>query len=221
MDERPRERLMAQGAAVLSDHELLAVALGSGSRKCDVLELSRRILETIDAKNGGLKVSDLTAISGVGEAKGAAIAAMLEFCRRRIRPEGTKIRDAADVYALLRHIADRKQEHLIAMSLNGAHEVIASRIVTVGLANAAHVHPREVFSEAITDRACAIIVAHNHPSGDLTPSREDMEVTQRLILAGDTLGIKLLDHVVFSKRGYYSFLEQGRIPGSAGLQSRT
>ena len=110
---------------------------------------------------------------------------------------------------LIRHYADRKQEHFLCVSLNGAQEVITTRVVSVGLADRAQVHPREVFADPITDRASAIIVAHNHPSGSLEPSKEDQEITRQLKAAGETLGIRLLDHIIFNNKGCYSFLEQG------------
>ena len=105
----------------------------------------------------------------------------------------------------------RKQEHFLCVSLNGANEVIQTRVVSVGLVNKTQVHPREVFADPITDRASAVIVAHNHPAGGTSPSREDREVTQQLKFAGETLGIRLLDHIIFDRKGYYSFLEKGEI----------
>ena len=114
-----------------------------------------------------------------------------------------------DVLPLIRHYADRKQEHFLCISLNGAKEVIATRTVSVGLVNKTQVHPREVFADPITDRASAVIVAHNHPSGALTPSKEDFEVTRQLKKAGETLGIRLLDHIIFNHNSYYNFLENG------------
>ena len=207
--ERPREKLLSRGPQSLSDKELLAIALGSGNKEDNVMSLAAKILTVVDERNGSLSADDLMKIRGVGSAKAALVSAMLEFSRRRIIPDGTAIRSASDIPPLVRHLVDRPQEYFICISLNGAHEVIAIRVVTVGLANAAQVHPREVFSEPITDRACAIIAAHNHPSGDLTPSKEDIEVTRRLKEAGKTLGIELLDHVIFSHRGYMSFREQG------------
>jgi len=108
-------------------------------------------------------------------------------------------------------MADRKQEHFLCISLNGANEVIATRTISVGLVNKTQVHPREVFADPITDRASAIIIAHNHPTGGLAPSKEDIEITMRLKKAGETLGIKLLDHIIFSHKGHYSFLENNDI----------
>jgi DNA repair protein RadC len=134
--------------------------------------------------------------------------AALEFSRRRIAADGVKVRTPDDVIPLVAHLNDRKQEVFVCVSLSGAHEVIATRIVTVGLANMCQVHPREVLADPIVDRACSIIVAHNHPSGDLTPSDEDLKVTSRLKSAAAILGINLLDHIVFSRRGFRSILHQ-------------
>ncbi|MCO6431562.1 MAG: DNA repair protein RadC [Deltaproteobacteria bacterium] len=207
--ERPREKLLSSGAQVLMDEELLAIILGSGSKIAGVRELSKKVLDVVDKMNGSLTARSLSEIRGIGDAKATLICAALEFARRRIRPEGTKISGPEDVYNLVRHYADRKQEHFIALSLNGAHEVIATRVVTVGLLNSSPVHPREVFCEPIVDRAAAIIIAHNHPSGSLTPSSADKLVTRELMSASKILGIKLLDHVIFGKNGFLSMREGG------------
>jgi DNA repair protein RadC len=209
--ERPREKLEAKGPQALSDIELLAILLGSGTKDHDVLTVAGRILKALDGQNEKLSLEELKKIEGVGPAKATLIAAALEFSRRRIRPEGVRISFPPDVLPLIRHFADRKQEHFICVSLNGANEVITCRVVSVGLVNQSQVHPREVFADPITDRASAIIVAHNHPSGSLEPSREDMEMTRQLRSAGEILGIRLLDHIVFNQKGYYSFLEQNQI----------
>ncbi|MBA3018799.1 MAG: DNA repair protein RadC [Desulfobacteraceae bacterium] len=207
--DRPREKLQLKGAESLSDLELLAVLLGSGTKKVDVMALASRILKVVDQSGGTADVNALQQIEGVGSAKAALIAAALEFARRRIRPEGTKISSPVDVLPLISHFADRKQEHFICLSLNGANEVIISRVVSVGLVNKTQVHPREVFADPITDRAASIIVAHNHPAGTLTPSKEDIEITMQLKSAGKTLGIKLLDHIIFNHKGFFSFQENG------------
>ncbi|OQY97617.1 MAG: hypothetical protein B6D35_14385 [Candidatus Brocadia sp. UTAMX2] len=209
--ERPREKLQEKGAEALSDIELLAILLGSGTKGHDVMTVAERILKVLDAHNEKLNLDELKKIEGVGPAKATLIAAALEFVRRRIRPEGLKISFPADVLPLIANYADRKQEHFICVSINGANEVIAARVVTVGLVNKSQVHPREVFADPITDRAAAVIIAHNHPSGSLSPSKEDVEVTKQLRAAGETLGIKLLDHIIFNHKGYYSFLERGEL----------
>lgn len=206
--DRPREKMQAKGPEALSDHELLAILLGSGTKGSDVMTVAGRILKVLDG-NKELSLDELKKIEGVGPAKATLIAAALEFSRRRIRPEGMKITFPADVLPLIQHYADRKQEHFICVSINGANEVIKSRVVSVGLVNKTQVHPREVFADPITDRASAIIVAHNHPAGTLTPSTEDKEITEQLKASGEVLGIRLLDHIIFNHKGYYSFLEQG------------
>ncbi len=209
--DRPREKLQTKGAEGLSDLELLAILLGSGIKGHDVMTVANRILKVLDANNGKPNLEVLQKIEGVGPAKATLIVASLELARRRIRPEGLKITFPTDVLPLISHFADRKQEHFICISINGANEVITSRVISVGLVNKTQVHPREVFADPITDRASAIIVAHNHPVGSLTPSKEDIEVTKRLKTAGETLGIELLDHIIFNQKGYYSFLEQREI----------
>jgi len=211
MPDRPREKLLQKGAEALSDLELMAILLGKGTEGHDVMTLAGRILKILDATNNHPALEELQKIEGVGPAKATLIAAALEFSRRRIRPEGFKISFPPDVLPLIRHYADRKQEHFLCVSLNGANEVIATRVVSVGLVNRTQVHPREVFADPITDRATAVIIAHNHPSGGLAPSEEDIEITKRLKAAGETLGIKLLDHIIFNHKGYYSFLEKGHV----------
>lgn len=208
VDERPREKLCRRGAHALSDTELVTIALGTGIPGTSASVIAGEILAVIDRQHGAVDVAALETIKGVGQAKATIIAAMLEFSRRRIRPEGVRIRSAADVVPLVNHLADRKQEHFVCISLNGAHEVLRTRIVTIGLLNTAQVHPREVYADVIVDRAAAVIFAHNHPSGDVTPSAEDIRATELLCTAGETLGITVLDHIVFSHRGYTSFEEQ-------------
>jgi DNA repair protein RadC len=209
--DRPRERLQQKGAEALSDCELMAILLGRGTKKHDVLSVAEKILHVLENNKGTVSLEDLQKIEGVGLAKATLIAAAFEFARRRIRPEGLKISFPADILPLIKHYADRKQEHFICISINGANEVIKSRVVSVGLVNKTQVHPREVFADPITDRTSAIIVAHNHPSGGLIPSRDDIEITKQLKAAGEILGIKLLDHIIFNNKGYYSLLEHGEL----------
>ncbi|TVR69163.1 MAG: DNA repair protein RadC, partial [Spirochaetaceae bacterium] len=166
------------------------------------------VLRVLERENFETSPSDLMQVNGMGPAKATQLAAAIEFCRRVLAPRNYRIRQPSDAVPLLQHYADRRQEHFIAISLNGAHEVNAVRIVSVGLVNRTLVHPREVFSDALKDRAAAIIVAHNHPSGNVQPSGEDRAVTETLVEAGDILGIRVLDHIIFSPREYYSFRER-------------
>ncbi|MBN2443000.1 MAG: DNA repair protein RadC [Spirochaetales bacterium] len=205
--ERPREKLLKNGAAYLSDQELLAIILGKGTQKDDVLSLAGKIVKIIDDKGLLFTAHDITNIPGIGNAKAAAISAAFEFVRRRIKPEGLKIKFPPDILPLIQHYADRKQEHFICISINGANEVMSVRVVSIGLINKTHVHPREVFADVISERASAVIVAHNHPQGDLTPSKEDVNITKQLKAAAEILGLSLLDHIIFNTKGYYSFVE--------------
>ncbi len=211
VSERPREKMQIKGAQALSDIELLAVLLGSGGRQNDVMSVAVKLLQQLDRTGLTPNIEDLLCVRGVGRAKASLVIAALEFARRRIKPNGFKIAFPPDAFPLIRHIADRSQEHFMCISLNGANEVNAVRTVSVGLVNRALVHPREVFADPITDRASSIIVAHNHPSGNLSPSQDDLSVTQQLKAAGNTLGIKLLDHIIFNRDEYYSLLEHGQL----------
>jgi DNA repair protein RadC len=156
-------------------------------------------------------IEDLTKIRGSGMGKGALICAAFEFSRRRLCADRKRITCPSDILPLVSHYADRKQEYFLCASLTGAHEVQEIRVVTMGILNRALVHPREVFSDPIRDRAGAVLALHNHPSGNVEPSPEDREITIRLKNAGETLGIPLLDHIIFSARGYYSFMEKGEL----------
>jgi DNA repair protein RadC len=208
-DDRPREKLQQKGPEALSDVELLALLIGTGTKGNDVMSVAKRVLTVLDGENEKVRFDAIKEIEGVGPAKATLIVAALEFARRRIHPSGLKISFPPDILPVIQNYADRKQEHFICVSLNGANEVIATRVVTIGLVNKSQVHPREVFADPLTDRASAIIVAHNHPSGKLEPSVEDIELTKQLLESGKTLGISLLDHIVFNQKGYFSFLERG------------
>jgi DNA repair protein RadC len=208
--DRPREKLLRKGAQALSDIELLAVLLGKGTVGMDVMTLAGNLARLIDEK--GLKVTaeDLSQFEGVGDAKATLILAAIEFARRRIKPEGAKIETPADLLPHVRHYADRKQEHFLCATINGANELLNIRVVSIGLVDRSPVHPREVFADAVADRACAVMLAHNHPTGPLHPSDADIETTQRLRAAGDIMGIAVLDHLIFNRTDYFSFLEEGK-----------
>ena len=206
--DRPREKLLRKGARALSDQELLAVLLGKGVSGVDVMSLAGKLARLIDEKGLEVKAEDLSQFEGVGDAKATLILAAIEFARRRIKPEGAKIVTPADLLPHIRHYADRKQEHFLCASINGANEILNIRVVSIGLIDRSPVHPREVFADAISDRACAIIVAHNHPNGHLEPSASDLDVTKQLRAAGEVVGISLLDHIIFNRNSYFSFLEQ-------------
>ena len=210
-NERPREKLLEKGLKFLADQELLAVILGKGTQKDDVLSLSKKIVKGIDEKGLNFTPNDILHIDGIGNAKAASISASLEFVRRRIKPEGLKIKFPADILPVIQHYGNRKQEHFLCVSINGANEVMNVRVVTIGLVNKSQVHPREVFADVIAERASAVVVAHNHPNGALQPSDEDIKITRRLKDAATILGLNLLDHIIFNHKGYYSFLENDEL----------
>jgi DNA repair protein RadC len=189
----------------------LAVLLNTGIRGKNVAALAAELLELLDREKDIPSVRDLRSLSGMGAGKACAVAAMLEFGRRRWGAAGAKIQQPQDIHGLLRHHADRKQERFLCLSLNGAHEVLALRIVSIGLVNRTIVHPREVFADPISDRAAAVIVAHNHPSGQLKPSPEDDEITTRLRAAAGVLGLSFLDHLIFTESAWFSYRQSGRL----------
>lgn len=205
-----RERVRKKGAKNLSDSELLAITLRTGTRGTPVLNLAARVIRELDRSRPEAVYETLCGIEGMGETKASAVLAALELGRRYSGSHQRKVRTAADIYPLVSHFADRNQEQFICASLNGAHEVIAIRVVSIGILNKTIVHPREVYGDPLSDRAAAIVVCHNHPSGQLEPSEEDLNITRRLAEAGELLGINLLDHLILSPRGgYFSFVESG------------
>jgi DNA repair protein RadC len=209
--DRPREKLVARGATSLSDTELLAVLLGSGTRKLGILDLAMRVFETFGGRLAATMPFELQEIPGLGQAKACQIVAAMELARREIARPRVVIEHAADALPYLESIRGQRQEHFVCLSLSGANEVLASRTVTVGLLDQSQVHPREVFADPLTDRAAAILVAHNHPSGTLAASPEDIALTSRLARAGELLGIRVLDHLIVTKDGYLSLKAAGHL----------
>ena len=209
--DKPREKLLAKGPSALKAYELMAVLLGSGVPGKDVLKLSKEIVGIFDATFETLTLDDLTSVHGMGEAKAAQILAAVELSRRYLIKQHVKITSAADVYELLREYGAKKQEYFLTLALDGASHLIEKRVVSIGTLNQSLVHPREVFADAVADRAAGIIVAHNHPGGQLAPSGEDVAVTRRLKEAGILLGIELLDHVILTKDGFLSLREEGML----------
>jgi DNA repair protein RadC len=175
------------------------------------MTLAENLVQAVDAKGLNLKVEDLEHLEGMGAVKAMIVVAALEFARRRIKPGGLKITTPANILPLIRHFADRKQEHFLCITINGANEVLNVRVVSIGLLDRTPVHPREVFADAITDRASGIILAHNHPEGGVEPSAADADVTRRIKQAGEIVGIHLLDHIIFNPTAYFSFLEEAKL----------
>jgi DNA repair protein RadC len=211
--DRPREKIRTRGAANLTDQELIAAILGSGGPGRDVRDMSRELALMIAESPDAISYDDLCSIHGMGPAKASQIIACVELARRFYKNDNkvVKISSPTDVLPLVSFLSGKKQEHFICITLSGAHEVISVRTVTVGLLNHSLVHPREVFSEAITDRAAGVICVHNHPSGTLEPSSQDIAITRQLAEAGTVVGIRLLDHLIVTDSGFISMKEKGLI----------
>jgi DNA repair protein RadC len=208
---RPREKLREKGAIALSDEELIAVILGMGTAGIDVRTMARQVSSLIREHKAGLTLDHLLAVPGMGIAKGAQILSAFELARRYLLKDVLKISVAQDIVPLLADIAGKQQEYFICISLNGANEVIEKRVVTIGLLDKSPVHPREVFADVIADRAASVILAHNHPSGDLQPSEADLRIHEQLTEAAKILGLRILDHLIVTRKGHYSFQEAGLI----------
>ncbi len=195
-EDRPREKLARYGAEKLSDLELIMAIIGSGNAQADVTKISRDVLKLLKSDRE-LALKKVRSIVGVGEAKATELVASFELARRYLLESDRSVIDSPEkAVEQLADIRDKKQEYFVCLTLDGANRLIAKRIITIGTLTASLVHPREVFADAITDRAASIIVAHNHPSGSLDPSAADLEVTERLKDAGKLLGINLLDHII-------------------------
>lgn len=202
----PREKLMEQGATALSDQELLAVMLGRGTRGLPVQRLARRLLKLMD-RHEEPSLDHLLALRGIGVAKATLVAAAMEFARRRIHPAGLHMQRPRDLLAIYRHYADRQQPYLLCTSLNGAQEVMATRIVARGATERLEVEAQQIFADPLAERACQVILASNRSGRDLLPSTQDMQVTRQWVKIGDLLNVRVLDHLIFNDRAYFSFRE--------------
>lgn len=214
--DRPRERLLELGPGVLKDAELLAVLFGSGSAGGSALEVAARVAGAVDLRRlHQVALDDLLAVRGLGQARAAQLLAAAEI-GRRLWPDGEAtplVRGPENVYDLTRDIRALNREHFVGFYLNSRHQVLRREIISIGSLNASIVHPREVFLPAVALSAASVILAHNHPSGDPTPSEEDLAITRRLVEAGRLLGIELLDHVVVARDAYSSFKERRLLRG--------
>jgi len=203
--DRPRKKLEKYGPDKLSNPELLAVLLGSGIKGLNVLSLSKRIVKLI-GEIGVNKVSleKLLEERGLGKAKALQVIAALEFSKRMNLDKKLEILSAEDVWKLCADIRASKKEHFVAFYLDTQSKLIERQIISIGTLNASLIHPREVFEPAVALHAASVIVAHNHPGGDLEPSPEDSAATKRLAEAGKILGIEIIDHVIVAEAGFFS-----------------
>ena len=216
-DERPREKLRKQGAESLSDAELLALIIRTGdhaSRQC-AIDLGRSMLQTFGdlRKLSSATFSEICEVKGAGPAKAASILAALALANRVMTDRLESLERFTSPLQIFNHFhfrfRDRRKEHFIILLLDGKNRIIREEQVSEGSLNQSIVHPREVFKPAVKESAAAVILVHNHPSGDPTPSREDREITRRLKEGGDLLGIRVLDHIIIGDGSYLSFVEQG------------
>lgn len=212
--DRPREKLLAQGGTALSDVELLAILIGSGTRKQSAVELCRLIYNhagnSLD-KLGKLSLKELMTFKGIGEAKAITIAAAMELGKRRAVESPyqiTKIKSSNDAFAILQPIiGELEHEEFWTLLLDNSNKVIAKHQVSKGGFTGTLVDVRVVFKKAIEAGAVGIILAHNHPSGKLEPSAQDKAITSKLVSSGATLDIKVLDHLIITQTSYYSFID--------------
>ncbi|MBI4264903.1 MAG: DNA repair protein RadC [Acidobacteria bacterium] len=215
--DRPREKLERLGASGLGDNELLALVIGNGSRALDVLEVANRLIERAGGLHGLTRIGlgDLREVAGVGRARAAQVLAAVELGRRTLvrrvaaRPRLVSPPELA-MYLLPQYGSSPVEQFGIVM-LDTKMRLIRIKIVSSGSLNGTVVHPREVFREAASASAAAIVLFHNHPSGDPTPSPDDLELTTRMVNAGDVMGIDVVDHLILAEQQYFSFVESGRI----------
>lgn len=202
-----REKALEHGFSFLFDEELVMLILGSGTRQMPVELMAERIVGILYDFDAEKVVENLVKLNGVGLGKALAVAAALELGRRRSCHLRAPIKSPTDIVPFVKNYAVCDKEHFLLVTLNGGHEIIQIHVITVGTLNRTLIHPREIFSVAMRDNAAAIIVSHNHPSGNCEPSEEDIQVTETLHKVSVIMGIELLDHVIVSREGYFSFLE--------------
>lgn len=217
VDDRPRERLINKGAHSLSNEELLAILLGSGTKNMSVKTLSSLIL----SKSGNIKdlskltYYDLIKIKGIGKAKACTILSLIELSMRIGRKtesiEKVKLNSPDKVFEFYKGKIDKYQEQFYVIYLDAKKRVITDKLLFQGTVNHSLVHPRDIFKYAYNFNSAFIICMHNHPSGDVNPSKDDIITTNRIIEVGNIMGVKLLDHIIISSDNYYSFLENGKI----------
>ena len=216
VNERPRERLKTYGASSLSDEEILAIILRTGTKSINAKDLARELLKTIGGINNfnNTSLNALAKIKGIGEVKAITLLASLELGKRAlIKPKsGLKIINNQMVYDYFKYdFINVYQEHFVALFLDIKNNLINYETIFIGTVSNAQIHPREIFKSAIKNSASKIIIMHNHPTGDSSPSRADIELTNKLVSIGEFLSIPVIDHVIIGYHNYYSFVEQKRI----------
>jgi len=209
LQERPREKLIKKGVKALSDFELIQLLIGSGNSTADVSQLATKVQKLLQSGAQSLQYDALTKINGLSDAKASVFLAAMELSRRHLIKDDRQFTKAEQLVGLVDDIRGQRQEHLVTITLDGAQRMIAKRTVSVGTLDTVIMHPREVFADAIADRAASIVVIHNHPSGTAQPSHQDVELNQQLAAAARILGLQLLDHIIVTKLSFVSFKKEG------------
>ena len=204
-----REMVLKNGMKFPSDEELVMLLLGSGTKKVHINELASHVIHAIDGSNAEDRIQKLESVSGIGETKALMIAAALELGRRKSAYLHTVINKPCDIVPYVQHYAMEPKEHFICATINGARELMNIRVISVGTINRTLIHPREIYADAVSERASGIICCHNHPYGPCLPSKADCDSTEVLRKAADILGITFLDHIIITNDSYFSFLEHG------------
>jgi DNA repair protein RadC len=213
--DRPREKLARSGAAALGDNELVAIVLGQGQTHASALDIANELLTACGGLSGLSRSGhdELTRVRGVGIARAAQLLAAIELGRRSVAQSGRERVQMASPRAvaeyLLAKYGNRPVEQFGVLLLDTKHRVLRSTVLSVGTLDASIVHPREIFREAVGGGAAAIVLFHNHPSGDPEPSREDTRLTERLVAAGALMGIDVIDHIILGDARYFSYREKG------------
>jgi len=217
-DDRPREKLISKGKHVLSNAELIAILLGSGSKNESAVDLSKKILSSVDNNLNALaklSIAQLMSFKGIGEAKSVSIVTALEIGRRRRLEEAlvlVKVTGSKAVFEIMQPIiGDLQHEEFWILYLNNSNKVLHKILLSKGGITGTLVDTRLVFKKAMEVGATAIILAHNHPSGNLTPSDSDKKLTQKIKIAGHTLDVKILDHLIITEKNYYSFADSNEL----------
>ncbi len=209
--DRPRERFIKKGPDALSKSDLLAILLGSGIKGKNVQQLSQQIIKKFSKNFLNITVDDLKSVAGIGEAKALQIASAISLVKRFYDDDqGNEIiiKNSQDVASLTYDLRSKKKEHLVCLYLNARNALLKKEVISIGLADKTLLHPREIFYPAIELSAASIILIHNHPSVDSTPSKQDIEIVDKIAQAGELMGISVLDFVIVSERGDYSFYEK-------------
>ena len=215
MKEKPidiRSLVLKNGLSYPDDRELIMLILGTGTRQMPVEVMSDKILKTILHSNPDEWVEKICQIDGVGSSRALAVAAALELGRRHNRNPQAVVNKPIDVIPFIKHYAMQPSEHFVCITVNGGREIINIQVICVGAGNMAIIKPADIFSQPIKDRASGIILCHNHPGGHAEPSDQDIQTTNRLAKASQVLGLALLDHLIVTKNGYFSFLEHSMLP---------